>query len=275
MIINSPQINQPPVANANSNQVVYEGETVTLDGSISFDPDDGIATYLWTQTSSPLVTFSDPMSIYPTFVTPPVDVVGAQLTFQLTVTDQGGLQSTDEVTVTVVDNGITGFPADVVTIQTSTGENCGIKVDNGGAVTDLQPLNPSTIADKSNRPDEMPYGLINIQAKPDAPGKTMTVTIYLPSPAPAGYTWFKYSPTLGWYDFSSNAVFNADRTQVTLTLVDGGAGDDDGIVNSVIVDPSGLGRIIKPNQPQIPPVQDNGGDSGGGGGCFINTLDNI
>ena len=270
--INTFNVTENPTANAGPDQqIVTEGTTVTLNGSNSSDPDDGIASYLWTQTLGPPVTFSNPTSINPTFLTPPVNNGQETLTFRLTVTDQGGLQSTDDITVTVTDNGITGFPADVVTMETSTGENYGMKVDNGGAVTGLQALDPSTIADTSNRPDELPYGLIDLQAKTDIPGGTMKVTIYLPSPAPPGYKWFKYSPSKGWYDFSSNATFNAARTQVTLTLTDGGTGDDDGTANGVIVDPSGLGFIPDPTPTPTPtpPTSDSGG---GGGGCFISTI---
>ena len=210
------------------------------------DPDDGIASYQWTQTLGPPVTFSDPTSINPTFLTPPVNNGLETLIFRLTITDLGDLQSTDDITVTVTDNGIIGFPADVVTLQASTGENYGMKVDNGGAVTGLQTLDPSTIADSSNRPDDLPYGLIDLQAKTDITGGTMKVTIYLPSPTQAGYKWFKYSPTSGWYDFSGNAAFNADSTQATLTLTDGGAGDDDGIANGVIINSTGLGYTFSP-----------------------------
>jgi hypothetical protein len=79
-----------------------------------------------------------------------------------------------------------------------------------------------------------------MQIKVDTPGATAMVTFYLPTPAPDGYKWYKYGPNKGWYDYSDHAEFNID-SQVTLTLVDGGAGDDDGNANGVIVDPSGLG----------------------------------
>ncbi|MBW2631825.1 MAG: choice-of-anchor D domain-containing protein, partial [Deltaproteobacteria bacterium] len=46
-----PLENQPPVADAGSNQTVNEGDTVTLDGSSSSDIDDGIASYQWSQIS--------------------------------------------------------------------------------------------------------------------------------------------------------------------------------------------------------------------------------
>jgi len=87
----------------------------------------------------------------------------------------------------------------------------------------------------------MIYGMMGLDFRTDTAGGTLRFTIYLPSPAPAGYVWFKYSPTKGWTDYSSNAVFNETRDQVTLTLVDGGAGDDDGVANGFIIDPSGLG----------------------------------
>jgi hypothetical protein len=89
--------------------------------------------------------------------------------------------------------------------------------------------------------------------------------------APAGYSWYKYSTDDGWIDFSSNAFFNATRDQITLTLTDGGAGDDDGVANGVIIDPSGLGSA--------PPASSGGGSTdsgdeggGGGGGGIFGTI---
>jgi hypothetical protein len=93
--------NQAPIANAGSDQTVDEGDTVTLDGSNSYDSDDGIASYLWAHIIGPSVTLSDPAAITPTFTAPDVDLDGESLTFELTVTDNGGLQSTDTCIVNV------------------------------------------------------------------------------------------------------------------------------------------------------------------------------
>ncbi|UCF71874.1 MAG: metallophosphoesterase [Deltaproteobacteria bacterium] len=97
--------NDPPTADAGPDQTVYEGVIVTLDGSSSSDPDDGIASYLWEQTDGTSVVLSDPSEVEPTFTAPYVGPDGESLTFQLTVTDTGGLQSTDTCTVHVTDTG--------------------------------------------------------------------------------------------------------------------------------------------------------------------------
>ena len=85
--------NLPPVASAGNDQTVNEGAQVTLDGTNSSDPDDGIAAYAWTQTGGPSVALSDPMASQPVFTAPDVDTQGIALTFKLTVTDMGGLKS--------------------------------------------------------------------------------------------------------------------------------------------------------------------------------------
>ena len=94
-------INAPPTANAGPDQTVDEGVTVTLDASNSSDPDDGIASYLWEQSAGSPVTLSDPTAVQPSFTSPDVGPGGESLTFRLTVTDNGGLQSTDTCIVNV------------------------------------------------------------------------------------------------------------------------------------------------------------------------------
>jgi hypothetical protein len=93
--------NDPPVANAGLDQTVDEGVVVTLNGSSSTDPDDGIASYLWTKTGGPAVTLSNTTAVQPTFTAPDVGLNGDTLTFQLRVTDNGGLQSTDIIIVNI------------------------------------------------------------------------------------------------------------------------------------------------------------------------------
>ena len=89
-------------ANDGADQTVREESEVALNGSNSFDPDDGIASYRWKQVAGASVTFSDPTEDRPTFEAPSFDASSDQpLVFELTVTDNGGLQSSDSTTVSV------------------------------------------------------------------------------------------------------------------------------------------------------------------------------
>jgi hypothetical protein len=101
-IVNVIWLNDPPIANAGVDQTVIEESSVTLDGSYSFDSDDGIASYQWKQVAGPSVTFSDPTDDRPIFEAPSFDNSGDKpLVFELIVTDDGGLQSSDSTNVTV------------------------------------------------------------------------------------------------------------------------------------------------------------------------------
>lgn len=93
--------NKPPKAGAGSDKSVKEGTTVTLDGSRSSDPDDGITSYSWRQIGGPSVTLVNPSAVKTTFEAPSVGTDGATLTFKLTVVDSGGLEDSDEVLVHV------------------------------------------------------------------------------------------------------------------------------------------------------------------------------
>ena len=113
------RVNKHPSADAGPDQAVTEGETVTLDASNSTDLDDGIASYLWTQTGGTSVTLSDTTAVHPTFTAPNVGTEGATLTFQLTVSDNGGLQDTDTVVINISNKIIAGDVDDSGTVDVS------------------------------------------------------------------------------------------------------------------------------------------------------------
>ena len=91
-----------PRANAGVDQNVTEGAMVTLEGD---DSTGRNITYAWTPSSGTGWTLSDATAKSPTFTAPDVDVNGAILTFQLTVTDDHdpAVTSSDTVDVTVND----------------------------------------------------------------------------------------------------------------------------------------------------------------------------
>ena len=93
-----------PVADAGTDQDATEGDTVTLDGSISSDADGTIASYQWAQTGGTAVTLSGASTDTATFTAPDVAAAGETLVFRLTVTDDDGQTSSDTVSVNVSDS---------------------------------------------------------------------------------------------------------------------------------------------------------------------------
>lgn len=96
--------NIPPVADAGSDQSAAVSTQVELDGSASNDPDGSIAGFAWSQTDGLPVTLADANQSIASFTVPATATVGAQLTFQLTVTDDNGASATDDMVVTVGTN---------------------------------------------------------------------------------------------------------------------------------------------------------------------------
>ena len=98
-------INHAPVAVLGATtRTVREGSPVTLDGSLSYDPDSDPISYIWTQTYGPTVILTGDTTATAAFTSPliPAGAGGTQtLKFTLTVSD-GRLSSTlRDVTVTV------------------------------------------------------------------------------------------------------------------------------------------------------------------------------
>jgi hypothetical protein len=102
--------NNPPAADAGTDQSVDTDAFVTLDGSASYDPDgDTPLTYGWAQTGGTAVVLSSYTVSQPAFTAPGDPDV---LTFTLTVTDSLGLAdpTPDEVVITVGSLAPSGYP---------------------------------------------------------------------------------------------------------------------------------------------------------------------
>jgi|GEM_PF-7000917 len=96
----STSTNQPPIAMAGPDRTAPVGERITLDGTLSVDPDHGPANlnYQWSQTGGPSETLQDAHTATPSFV----PTAPGRHVFRLVVSD-GAATSEDEVTADVMD----------------------------------------------------------------------------------------------------------------------------------------------------------------------------
>ena len=98
--------NIPPIANSGTDQTVYEGDSVALDGSSSSDSEGSTLTYLWQQVDSSgyAITLNNADTAKPTFITPNPIGADTELIFQLTVTDSLGKSADANATISVIYN---------------------------------------------------------------------------------------------------------------------------------------------------------------------------
>ena len=106
---------------------------------------------------------------------------------------------------------------------------------------------------------QMPYGMFafvveGLPVDPMNPAR-IEVEVYLPAPMKRK-AWYKFDEGENRVvDYTNSVRFNDRRVSVMLT--DGGRGDQDGVVNGIIVDPSG---------PVLPPAEDDDDDEPVAGG---------
>lgn len=272
-------VNVPPVVSAGPDQAVVEGDTVCLRGASATDSDGEIVSYAWEQTEGSLVTLSDAGLQAPCFVTPSVESGTGTLVFLLTVTDDAGGISEDSVTVSVEDNGASGFPAGSLTFQSANGYYLGIESSNGALISLLPVALDELGSDVANPASgSFPYDLIDLEIKVENPGDQAEIFVHFSDEVPDPFVWYKYDVFSGqWIDMTYAAALGDDRRSVSLVLTDGGDGDDDGLADGIIHDPSGLFApeasedpdTAEPDDP-APPTAEEGGS--GGGGCFISIL---
>jgi len=183
--------------------------------------------------------------------------------------DGDGIPDAHEVDDTVDLNG-DGIPdndqPDIIkSIRSATGANEPFGVSKVSASIDaielLEPINPASILDKTNRPETFLYGLVSYRLRLNQVGATVEVKIYYSEDIPEVTHYYMYDAVQGWHDYTQYTVFNQDGRSITVKLKDGGHGDCDGVANGIIVDPGGI----------VPAAAIGGLDSGVGGECFIAT----
>jgi len=114
-----------PIANAGLDQMVEPGALVTLDGSNSFDSNGQLLAYEWVQTSGHAVILDNEDSIIASFTAPDVNDI---LKFNLTVWDDEINQSTDEISISIINTGLLTL-SDIIN---NCGEDMGESIECDG-----------------------------------------------------------------------------------------------------------------------------------------------
>lgn len=123
------------------------------------------------------------------------------------------------------------------------------------------------------RVKRLPHGLINFKLAVAEPGDAVTVTVYFDRPVHHRARWMKLDLINDvWIDYSGYVQFSDDRMSVSIELVDGGFGDDDGVANGIIVDPAGIEVAVADDETTTTAdesVDDKMTVANSANGCFI------
>jgi len=137
-----------------------------------------------------------------------------------------------------------------VSVTTATGNGAATFESDKGVIEDLAAVAEGTLtcaeADKPNRDFTHGFFEFNITGLTPCASETVVVTITLPSAVPVGTEYWKCHLPEGWIRIPMGSD-DGDNV-ITITLVDGGLGDDDGACNGVIDDQGG------PGAPQREPI---------------------
>ncbi len=100
VLIDDTSTNLPPIADAGIDQNGQVNEIITLDGSNSSDPEGSTISFVWDQQSGPITSISNADQAIASFL--PLE--SGSYWFLLTVTDNEGLSSTDEIIINIESN---------------------------------------------------------------------------------------------------------------------------------------------------------------------------
>jgi hypothetical protein len=124
-------------------------------------------------------------------------------------------------------------------VQSSTGTGNVSFISDAGTIENLVAISESELPAEGKPALSFPYGFFSFKITGLSMEQTVNVTIAFPSNIPMTAQYWKYDSTEGWYQIPIRS--NDGDNIIIIQLTDGGIGDDDGIVNGVIVDAGGLG----------------------------------
>ncbi len=113
---------------------------------------------------------------------------------------------------------------------------------NGWQITEASTQTTASVGDAPPAGVNLPHGLVRLKLELGAKGSAATVVLTYPQALPPGTVYYRYGKTADdphphWHVFPGAVI--SGRT-VTLTFQDGGAGDDDLVDDSVILELGGV-----------------------------------
>lgn len=257
-------------------RTVNEGSTVYINDAIGYLEGELEDFAGWQQLSGPPVRFARFLNARTAIIGPPVsgdDVV----MLRLLVKSKSGQEFSRDVRLDVVENGIGGFPADMITMHTPPGDffavggTLGIESDH---LVILEPRVTSNLDHNPDWPSHAPYGALAMEFDTE-PGETISVTIHFDAPVDDRAAWWRHWTTAQFYQVHTEPWSLApDLKSITIELTDGGLEDWDLEANGRIITSGGIAWDINegvepppiPPPPPRPPPQPSG--SGGGSTGF-------
>ncbi len=144
------------------------------------------------------------------------------------------------------------FSARVATWQAEDGRYALI-VEGNGELRRVQA--PSLLNVNIEKPTthNVSGNLFSFQIHALSQGETTSIHIITPQELDENTTWLKLNPNAQWEDSQENTVFRDDSGKgLIVYLTDGGAGDEDGVADGVIIDPAVLAtRKVSQNNSRI------------------------
>jgi hypothetical protein len=134
-------------------------------------------------------------------------------------------------------------------VLTATGTGTSAFVSESGSIENLTAVPESEMPEEGKPDIPFPHGFFEFEITGLNPGDSVTLTITLPSPVPVTTQYWKYGPTPSdpsphWYVVPMGD--NDGDNVITITLIDGGLGDDDLLANGTIIDQGGPGWPFPP-----------------------------
>jgi uncharacterized repeat protein (TIGR01451 family) len=142
-----------------------------------------------------------------------------------------------------------------VCVETATGTGIACFDTDSGTIEDLVAVDESTLPEEGKPELVFPHGFFSFNITGLTQGQAVVVTLTLPDNVPVGTQYWKYHASEGGWIRIPMGSDDGDN-EITITLVDGGWGDDDGTANGVIVDQGGPGvrAAIKPKLTKSAPT---------------------